>query len=117
MTEVELRDGAVGSATKADFAGWYLLLEKYHDDAWLLYWRDSRVRDDDIEIGRDAGDRILPDSDAARDELRETYGVRWLQQDEAEVVRRRYFGGSPPPPVANLVRRHLWRLINKARPR
>jgi len=80
--------GRAGIATKGDLAGHYVLFGRFTDPAWLLYWRDPRVSDEQMKPGKDVGDGITPDRSGV-DLAMEAYGIEWLPPEEsAEVIDR-----------------------------
>ena len=94
--DLRLRDGAIGIATSGAWCGHVVLLERFTDHSWLLYWRDPEVGDSGMRVGIDAGDMLLPSDDEARFWLCEEAGVRWLSEDEAHDLRQRFFAYEEP---------------------
>jgi len=85
----------VGIGTKGRFAGHYVMFEQFTDTAWLLYWRDPRVPDEQMRPGKDVGDGIIPDRSGV-DLAMEAYGIEWLPSGESAEVIRRYFSYPEP---------------------
>jgi hypothetical protein len=96
--EMPLYDGMTGRCRRGPLAGFLVNLEKYADDAWLLYWANPDVPVGTGVIGRDVGDRLLPTSADARVILREDLDVEWFNAQHSEEIRRVYFDMPEPLP-------------------
>ncbi len=76
----------VATPTAGPWRGYYLLLERLSDDAWLVYWRNPAVPDERLSIGEDAGDDLLgTDEQAAAGALRVGRATRRVSRDGAAV--------------------------------
>ena len=92
----QLVDRRLGRAISGELAGHLVLLERYTDDAWLLYWSNPEVPAADVVIGRDVGDRLLPTMEDARSALNEELEVCWLSEPEATTLKRKFFSHAEP---------------------
>ncbi len=85
----------VATPTAGPWRGYYLLLERLSDDAWLVYWRNPAVPDERLSIGEDAGDDLLGTDEQAAAFLASN-AVRWLSGAENRDVLQRFFSYRPP---------------------
>ncbi len=98
-----LEDQAVGIATAGSLRSYYVMPERYADNAWILWWRNPAVPDEELQSGIDAGDDLLGDDAEAIRALDEVFSVQWLPASQASAVRRRFFSfPEPPGPLARL---------------
>jgi hypothetical protein len=92
-----LSDGSIGWATRGDLTGRLVIFSREFEDAWILYWRNPAVPDDEARLGDDYGDSIVPNDEYAH-HLVQFYGVEWLPAEEQERYRAEYFPPEPERP-------------------
>ncbi len=84
-------ENAVGIARAGDRAHSVVLVQRYTDDAWVVYYADMRLSPTEQRFGETAGDYVIS-GDAALARVLDGWDVQWLEEPQATEIEERYLG-------------------------